>query len=219
MSNIYNKIVSLFQKYPEVLYGFSEIPYSEFKTKYKGALLFAVPHSARMALDTYSEEGFENLIGEAREKINTILREIECVLTEEGSVYEIPPVAQTSEETLIAPFSFKYGAVNSGLGWIGKNGVLITEKYGPRVRLAAVLINFDFPLVSPISESKCPVECMECVKACPHKVLQGKQWDIHTKRSEIIDYQLCNQKRSLYLKTHDRKHSCGFCLVSCPYGL
>ncbi len=217
--DIYNRIVSLFQNYPEVLYGFTEIPYSDYRTKYKGALLFAVPHTEFLDLETYSEEKLENLIAKARQKVNAIQGDIERILTEENSTYEIPPVAQSSEETLTAPFSFKFGAVNSGIGWIGKNGVLITEKYGPRVRLAAVLINFDFPIVPPIKSSKCPEDCMECVKACPHKVLKGKQWDIETKRSEIIDYQLCNQKRSLYIKTHDRKHACGFCMVACPYGL
>jgi len=29
--------------------------------------------------------------------------------------------AQLSEETLIAPFSFKFAGVNASLGWIGKN--------------------------------------------------------------------------------------------------
>jgi len=32
-------------------------------------------------------------------------------------------------------------------------------------------------------------------------------------------YKLCNQKRSLCLKTLHRKHSCGLCMVSCPIGI
>lgn len=82
-----------------------------------------------------------------------------------------------------------------------------------------MLINLDFPVTSSMLESKCHKECFACVNACPHKVLKGKQWNINTKRTEIIDYQLCNQKRSLYIKTHNRKHSCGYCMVSCPCGL
>lgn len=35
------------------------------------------------------------------------------------SQYYIPPVAQSNEETLIAPFLFKFTSVNAGLGWIG----------------------------------------------------------------------------------------------------
>ena len=47
----------------------------------------------------------------------------------------IPPVAQTDELSLIAPFSFKYAAVQAGLGWIGKSGVLVTREFDPRARL------------------------------------------------------------------------------------
>lgn len=218
-SNIYSKVISLFENYPEVLYGFSDVSYTDYKNKYKGVLVFAVPHSELLTLETYEEEKFETQICEARVKANTIQKRIECVLIKNNCVYEIPPASQTSEETLIAPLSFKYAAVNSHIGWIGKNGVLLTEKYGPRVRLSALLINFDFPVTSPIYDSKCPKECVDCINACPHKALKGQQWNINTKRSEIIDFQLCNQKRKPYIKSHNRKHSCGFCMVSCPYGL
>lgn len=221
MTDTYNEVIELLKKYPEILFGFTDIHFSEYSSKYKGALVIAVPHSQMLALDTYDEQLFEGLIAEARNKGNAILKELESIL-QKGDYdckYEIPPVAQTSEETLVAPFSFKYAAVNARLGWIGKNGVLITEKYGPRVSLFAMLINFDFPAALPVINSKCPEDCFECVKACPHDALKGKQWDIHTQRSELIDYQLCNQKRRLFIKSHNRKHSCGFCMVSCPYGL
>ena len=35
---------------------------------------------------------------------------------------------------------------------------------------------------------------------------------------EIIDYHLCNQKRSTYIKSHGRKNACGLCMVVCPFG-
>ena len=215
----YNRIVKLFKNYPEVLYGFTDIHFSDYKSKYRGALIFAIPHSKMLTLRTYDEQLFEDLIVEARSIGEFIQKEIEAILQEHDCAYESPPMAQTDEDTLVAPLSFKYTAVNARLGWIGKSGVLITEKYGPRVRLFAILINFDFPVSSPILNSKCPKECFECVNACPYKVLKGKQWDIYTKRYEIIDYLLCNQKRKLYIKSHNRKHSCGFCMVACPRGV
>lgn len=39
--------------------------------------------------------------------------------------YYIPPAAQNNEVDLIAPFSFKFAAVNVGLGWIGKTMLLL----------------------------------------------------------------------------------------------
>ena len=216
---ILNKIIGLFKKYPEALYGFTNIDFSDYKSKYKTALIFAVPHSKMLTLETYDEQLFEAMIIESRGKGESIQAELEAVLKEEDCAYEIPPAPQTDEYTLIAPVSFKRLAVNAGLGWIGKSGVLITEKYGPRVRLFAVLINLALPASSQVFNSKCPKECFACVDACPHKALKGKQWDASTKRDEIIDYQLCNQKRRLYIESHNRKHSCGFCMAACPLGV
>ena len=216
----YDKIITLFKNYPEVLYGFTDIPFSDypFQSQYKGALVFAVPYAHMLTLEAYDEQQLENLIMEVRHKGAAIQKEIEAVLQENRYAYAVPPVSQISEETLVAPFSFKYAAVHARLGWIGKNDCLITEKYGPRVRLFALLINFDFPNPAPILNSHCPETCFACVHACPYKVLTGKRWDIYTKRHEIIDYQQCNQKRSRYIKSRNRKHACGFCMVACPYG-
>ncbi|WPC43775.1 epoxyqueuosine reductase [Clostridium sp. JS66] len=218
MSNLCNDIEAIFKKNSNVLFGISNIDFSEYKSDYECALVFAVPHTELLSINDYKEEKFENLICEAHGCINLLLEEITTILNQYKIQYYIPPVAQSSEETLIAPFSFKFASVNAGLGWIGKNGVLITEKYGPRVRLSAILINYNLPIGTPITKSKCPPECNICFNACPHKALTGYQWNIGTKREELINYKLCNQKRSLYLKTHHRKHSCGLCMVSCPIG-
>ncbi|OBR95917.1 MULTISPECIES: epoxyqueuosine reductase [Clostridium] len=219
MSDLYNDILEIFKKNSDILFGTSNIDFSEYKSDYKCALVFGVPHTNLLSKNSYKEEKLENLIRESSDRIKLLLEKITTVLKKYKIQYYIPPVAQSNEETLIAPFSFKFASVNAGLGWIGKNGVLITEKYGPRVRLSAILINFDLPIGSPITKSKCPTECNICVNACPHKALSGYKWNIDTKREKLINYKLCNQKRSLYIKTHHRKHSCGFCMVSCPIGI
>lgn len=104
------------------------------------------------------------------------------------------------------------------LGWIGKNDVVITEKYGPRVRLSAILINQEFVYGKKISQSRCPENCKKCFDVCPHKALHDVQWNIDSLRSDIIDYRLCNEKRSLYIQAHGRKNACGLCMVVCPFG-
>lgn len=91
---------------------------------------------------------------------------------------QLPPVAQQNEEDLLAVFSFKYAAVNAGLGWIVKNDVLIIEKYGPRVRLSAVLVDYPFETGRKITVSRC-ASCNRCVDICPHKALKGLNWDIN----------------------------------------
>lgn len=212
-------IQQLMEKYPEIIYGFTDISYSPYASEYKSALVLAVPYGEQLTLKNYSEERFEKGIQDARKVLEEILIQISEILDKYKVKYYIPPVAQNSEEDLIAPFSFKYAAINAGLGWIGKNDVVITEKYGPRVRLSAVLINEPFTYGQKITKSNCPDSCRKCVDICPCQALYNTNWDIDTLRSDMIDYKLCNQKRSLYLEKHGRKNACGLCIAACPVGV
>lgn len=215
---ISKRIQQIFAKVPEIKYGYTEISYSSFFAEYQSALVLAVPYDKQLSIDNYTEETFDKSILNAKYKLEQILNDIEFALVEEGISYYIPPVAQQNEEELLALFSFKYAAVNAGLGWIGKNDVLITEEYGPRVRLSAVLIDYPFEYGNKMTESRCG-SCTKCVDICPHKALTGANWNINTLRNELIDYHLCNQKRSAYIESLGRKHACGLCMAVCPYGM
>lgn len=72
-------------------------------------------------------------------------------------------------------------AIDAGLGELGRNGILITPKFGPRVRLAKVYT--DMPLIpdSPIRfgvKEFCDV-CMTCAVDCPSgSISKGEQvWE------------------------------------------
>lgn len=216
---IEKNIRNLFSEYPEAIYGFTDIAYSAYASAYKSALAIAVPYGEQLTVETYSEEKFEKGIQDAKKVLEKILVQLKKLLEQYEIKYYIPPVAQNNEMDLTAPFSFKFAAVNAGLGWIGKNDVVITEKYGPRVRLSVVLINEEFVYGKKILNSNCPENCRKCVDVCPHKALHNVQWNINSLRSDIIDYRLCNERRSLYLKTQGRKNACGLCMAACPFGM
>lgn len=213
---VYDLIMDKMINYPGAKIGITDILYSDYSHKYKCALVIAVPHREIISINNYKEEMFEEVIRGAREEINLIVSDLTELFKKHKINYYVPPVAQRDEESLVAPFSFKFAAVNAGVGWIGKNGVLITKEYGPRVRLSCILVNYDLPVGTPITKSMCDDGCFICVKACPHKALKGVQWDIGKLREELIDYHLCNSKRSLYLKKHGRKNACGLCMAACP---
>ena len=64
-------------------------------------------------------------------------------------------------------------AVQAGLGELGRNGLLITEKYGPRVRLCKVFT--DLPLAPDRPrffgvEEFCGV-CLKCAQDCPSRAI------------------------------------------------
>lgn len=113
-------IRDLFLTYPQVLYGFTDASYSAYADAYQSALVFAVPYGEQLTLETYAEEAFEKGIQDARKIVEEILPKLEKLLVEQEIKYHIPPVTQNNETDLEAPFSFKYAAVNAGLGWIGK---------------------------------------------------------------------------------------------------
>lgn len=211
-------IRALFGAHPAVLYGFTEISYSPYADRFSSALVMAVPYGEQLTLDTYTEPRFDQGIQDAKTELEAIVAQLETILREKGVRYWVPPVAQENETELLAPFSFKYAAVNAGLGWIGKNDVVITRRYGPRVRLSAVLIDARFSYGQRIEKSQCPDDCDLCVRACPCKALKNRQWTIDTPREDIIDYHRCNRMRSAAIPKLGRKNACGLCLAACPIG-
>lgn len=112
---IENNIRDIFIEFPQVIYRFTDISYSAYAGNYKSALVFAVPHG-ELLIATYSEEKFEKGIQDAKKEAEKIAAKLKKLLDEQEIKYCIPPLAQNNEENLTAPFSFKYAAVNAGLG-------------------------------------------------------------------------------------------------------
>jgi len=64
-------------------------------------------------------------------------------------------------------------AVNSGLGCIGKNNLVITPEYGPRIRFRALLLNRDAKSTGPSDFNPCENCSQPCRKACPIKAFRN----------------------------------------------
>lgn len=123
-------------------------------------------------------------------------------------------------ETLSADFSHKMAATRAGLGWIGKTDLFISERFGPRLRLATVLT--DSPLADsavPVNESRCG-SCRLCVNACPAGAANGRSWDVHASRDDFYNAFLCRETcRALTRKRVGIDASlCGICVSVCPVG-
>ena len=218
MTGLQEEIRSRFARCPDVLYGFTDIPYSPFARDYASALVIAVPYGKQLTPETYAEQAFEDGIQSAKARLEEILEQLETLLRRNATAYYIPPVAQKNETELLAPFSFKTAAARAGIGWFGKNDVIITERYGPRVRLSAVLINAPFEYGRPVTESRCPEDCTRCVDICPCKAIKGVLWHADMPREKLIDYHRCNRMRSASIPALGRKNACGLCLAACPFG-
>lgn len=201
----------------DTIWGAADIAYSDFKDEYSTAVIVAQRYGRFVSYNDYDELDYHGVMSVVRTTIDDKIQRLVQLFDQYGIESYVPPVAQRDEVSLVAPFSFKYGAVQAGLGWIGKNGVLITRKFGPRVRLAAILVRYPMKCGEPVTRSYCG-NCRACVDACPWGFIKGTEWNLSTRRDELLDYQLCNKKRSELIASHQRKHTCGYCLLACPWG-
>lgn len=67
----------------------------------------------------------------------------------------------------------KDAAVAAGLGCIGRNNLLVTPEYGPRVRLRAVLISEALPPTGPRAFDPCAGCAAWCIRGCPERAFSG----------------------------------------------
>lgn len=123
-------------------------------------------------------------------------------------------VYSQSDENLLATDGFdgvskktllphKTIALMAGIGWIGKNNLLVTREYGSGLCLGTVLTDIPLRTVlqSPL-HSLCR-NCTVCENVCEVKVLKGHIWEPHTPREEMIDVTRCT--------------TCIKCLMHCPW--
>ena len=101
------------------------------------------------------------------------------------------------------PLPHKTIAVLAGLGWIGKNNLLVTKKYGSAISMCSVLTNAT--LDSKRQEPLIPLcgNCGICSQICKTNAIKGDLWYYGVEREKIVDIFLCV--------------TCLQCLVHCPW--
>lgn len=94
-------------------------------------------------------------------------------------------------------------ALRAGLGFIGKNNLLITEQYGCALMFGKVLTTAPFVTAHKMPQAPQCGDCSICVDVCPTKALRDTTWSITATRDDMITRKLC----TLCLK----------CMIWCPY--
>jgi len=132
----------------------------------------------------------------------------------------IPPDSDRKKDTFISKlyslFNHKMAATSAGLGWIGKNGLLISPRYGPRLSLVTVLTDARLRPDAPIERCLCG-ECMLCIEHCPSKAITGSEWSRSSPFVELVKLNTCRAHKATKRAT-DNKPNCGLCINICPYG-
>ena len=102
--------------------------------------------------------------------------------------------------------SHKHVARLAGLGWIGRNNLLVNEKFGSRIRLVTLLT--DLPLVTdPPHPGDCG-SCRACLSVCPAGAI--------SETPEDFNHIQCYEQLKIFSKTlHFSHHICGICVKAC----
>ncbi len=131
----------------------------------------------------------------------------------------IPASQILNREDWSAAISHKAVARLAGLGWLGKNLLLITPQFGPRVRLVTVLT--EAPLIADMPVKNRCGNCLLCRDSCPAKAIKGVNTvDYYKDRNEALHFSRCVEKLTgEYAKLPGIGASiCGLCIKVCPFG-
>lgn len=127
---------------------------------------------------------------------------------------EQEPTAEYVYMTDTGVLSDRAVAERAGIGWIGKNSLLITPEYGSYVFLGEIITNIKISEDKPIKE-QCG-ECEICIKACPNNAIVDQK-QIYSKKCLSYLTQKKNILEEQYLeKLENRLYGCDTCQRVCP---
>lgn len=115
-----------------------------------------------------------------------------------------------------APVAERALAVRAGLGFIGKNHMLINPEFGPQILLGEIITTLKLEPDGPI-ENSC-ANCNKCIAACPTGALLS---DGRFDANKCISYLTIEYKdripSGLTTEIGNRLFGCDECVLSCPY--
>ena len=129
-----------------------------------------------------SEERSESMYWRAASiyyrNIDAVLMRACSIIEEKGEVavpiYACFPYNIKGKGDFWAYMSLVKMAEAVGIGKIGKNGLLLNSKYGPRLLLGGIITTASLPpMTRPEKDEKgCPEECFVCQEQCPVKAIE-----------------------------------------------
>ena len=118
----------------------------------------------------------------------------------------IPATQIIDWEKNTAHLSHRRLGVLAGLGWIGRNNLLVNEKLGSQFRLVSILTDMPLSIDKP-SKKDCG-DCRVCVKICPCGAIQESSAD--------FNHQKCfDQLKSFQTQRQVEQFICGICVNMC----
>jgi epoxyqueuosine reductase QueG len=145
------------------------------------------------------------------QRVNILLDTIGLIITSAiqnlgHRAVPIPASQIVDWKTQKGHLSHKHLARAAGLGWIGRNNLLVNERFGSRIRLVTILTDIPLVISSP-AINDCG-SCLDCLSVCPAGAIKVRQ--------EEFDHLRCYEQLRTFAKTLHFSHNiCGICVRAC----
>jgi len=111
----------------------------------------------------------------------------------------------------------KGAAVKAGLGWIGKNSMLISKKYGSFQALGAIITDADIGEINEISKIFCG-SCNKCIQVCPAQAIETPQILIRPRcLSDMLENQKVSKEEINDIRLDNYFFECDICQNACTW--
>lgn len=138
---------------------------------------------------------------------HTALRLASWIESKGCEALPVPASQVVHWEKQLGTLSHREAARLAGLGWYGRNNLLVNPEYGSRVRYATVLTNMPLKFDKPVKDG-CG-SCSACLAACPAGAIGHDSFNLA----------LCSSKLKEFMKTEKiGQMICGLCVKACRGG-
>jgi epoxyqueuosine reductase len=117
-----------------------------------------------------------------------------------------------------APVLERSWAQQSGLGWVGKNGNLISKQAGSYFFIATLICDLDLEYDNPFSTDHCGT-CTRCIEACPTEAIVSPTVIDGSKCISYLTIELKDEllPKELQSKMEGWAFGCDICQDVCPW--
>jgi len=158
------------------------------------------------------------------QKVNALLDELAlrvalALQTSGARALPLPASQILDAERLTSSLSHKAVAIAAGIGWQGKSLLVVSPKFGPRLRLVTVLTDCALAPDAPL-RNRCGA-CTACMEACPAGAIRGVNTESHFEtREAALRFDRCRSKvlEEFAALPHITGGICGVCVSVCPWG-